>query len=135
MPRGRDTSFEFMLGVIWWFFGLHWFFQLVISVAVYKAVQYALWILGTVSMAGKTVLITGGGSGIGRLLALEFARDDAKVVLWDLNEEGLAAVAAEVRALSFCCLCDLAHVRLTSTRVFARRFARLASRLSRPSAT
>jgi all-trans-retinol dehydrogenase (NAD+) len=35
------------------------------------------------------VLITGAASGIGRLMALEFASMGAKVVLWDINEQGL----------------------------------------------
>ena len=35
------------------------------------------------------VLITGGGSGLGRLLAVKFATLGAKVVLWDLSQTGL----------------------------------------------
>ena len=35
------------------------------------------------------VLITGGGSGLGRLLAVRFAKLGAKVVIWDLNQVGL----------------------------------------------
>lgn len=46
---------------------------------------------------GKVVLITGGGSGIGRLMALRFAKLGARLVLWDVNAEGLAKVAAEVK--------------------------------------
>lgn len=40
------------------------------------------------SLAGEVVLITGGGGGIGRLLALRIARLRAKVVLWDIYEQG-----------------------------------------------
>lgn len=50
------------------------------------------------SVQGKVVLITGGGSGIGRLMALRFAALGAKVVLWDMNKDGLAKVAGEVQA-------------------------------------
>ncbi len=50
-------------------------------------------------MAGSRILITGGGSGIGRLMALEAARRGADVVLWDLDLPAADAVAAEVREL------------------------------------
>ncbi|XP_068022834.1 epidermal retinol dehydrogenase 2 [Melanerpes formicivorus] len=41
------------------------------------------------NVSGEIVLITGAGSGIGRLLALKFASLGATLVLWDINEEGL----------------------------------------------
>ncbi|XP_040117192.1 short-chain dehydrogenase/reductase family 16C member 6 [Oryx dammah] len=39
-------------------------------------------------VTGEIVLITGAASGLGRLLAIEFARLGAILVLWDINEEG-----------------------------------------------
>jgi len=50
------------------------------------------------SIVGKRVLITGGGMGIGRLMALKFAKDGAKIVLWDIRKEGIAEVAKEITA-------------------------------------
>ncbi len=47
---------------------------------------------------GKTAVITGGASGIGRATALEFARVGANVYLGDINDEGGAAVAKEIAA-------------------------------------
>ncbi|NXQ24391.1 RDHE2 dehydrogenase, partial [Alaudala cheleensis] len=41
------------------------------------------------NVSGETVLITGAGSGIGRLLGVKFASLGATVVLWDINQEGL----------------------------------------------
>jgi 3-oxoacyl-[acyl-carrier protein] reductase len=37
---------------------------------------------------GKTIVITGGGSGIGRATAVIFAREGARVVIGDINEPG-----------------------------------------------
>ena len=48
-------------------------------------------------LAGRTALITGGASGIGRLLALELTRRGARTVLWDLDEAALADADREVR--------------------------------------
>ncbi|NWW24286.1 RDHE2 dehydrogenase, partial [Falcunculus frontatus] len=41
------------------------------------------------NVSGEIVLITGAGSGIGRLLAIKFASLGATLVLWDINQEGL----------------------------------------------
>ena len=38
--------------------------------------------------SGKVALVTGASSGIGRMSALYYARDGAKVIISDLNEEG-----------------------------------------------
>lgn len=44
------------------------------------------------SLAGEIVLITGGGGGLGRLLAKRFARLGSTVVLWDVNMTGECSV-------------------------------------------
>ncbi|NXO03274.1 RDHE2 dehydrogenase, partial [Rhinopomastus cyanomelas] len=49
------------------------------------------------NVSGDIVLITGAGSGIGRLLSLKFARLGATVVLWDINQEGLKETSRLVR--------------------------------------
>jgi NAD(P)-dependent dehydrogenase (short-subunit alcohol dehydrogenase family) len=46
--------------------------------------------------AGKTVIITGAGSGIGRATALIFAREGANVVCADIDEAGARATAEAV---------------------------------------
>ena len=44
----------------------------------------AAWLEKEIS--GQVVLVTGGGSGIGRLMCLRFARLGATVVSWDINK-------------------------------------------------
>lgn len=39
-------------------------------------------------ITGEIALITGAGSGIGRMMAIKFARKGAKLVLWDVNSDG-----------------------------------------------
>lgn len=48
------------------------------------------------SLEGKVALITGGGQGIGRGIALRLARDGADIALVDVNADGIASVAAEI---------------------------------------
>jgi NAD(P)-dependent dehydrogenase (short-subunit alcohol dehydrogenase family) len=48
------------------------------------------------AFAGKTAVVTGGGSGIGRGLALGFADEGMRVAVLDLNADGAARVAGEI---------------------------------------
>jgi len=49
--------------------------------------------------SGKTILITGAASGIGRATALIFAREGANVVCADINEDGVKETAEKVNAI------------------------------------
>ena len=42
------------------------------------------------SLAGKTILVTGAGSGIGRATSVECSKLGARLVLVDINEQGNA---------------------------------------------
>ncbi|MEH6758628.1 MAG: SDR family oxidoreductase [Parasphingorhabdus sp.] len=46
--------------------------------------------------AGKTVLVTGTASGLGRAASLRFAAEGAKLCLVDLNSDGVAETAASI---------------------------------------
>jgi len=78
----------------------------------------------------KVVLVTGGSSGLGRVIAGEFAAAGAKVILAGLEPDGVAQAADEMRARS----CDVLGVQADVTqqadvdRLFAQsleRFGRL----------
>ena len=49
------------------------------------------------NISGQVVLVTGGGSGIGRLMCLRFARLGAKVVTWDINSLGNEETVAMIK--------------------------------------
>eukprot|EP00061_Rhincodon_typus_P017266 g45882.t1 len=51
------------------------------------------------SVCDQVCLITGAGSGLGRLFALEFAKRNANLVLWDINQESNEETAEKVRQL------------------------------------
>lgn len=51
-------------------------------------------------MTGKIALVTGGASGMGRIIALRLAARGAKVAIFDVNEEGLAETAAMGSSIS-----------------------------------
>lgn len=64
---------------------------------------------------GKVVLITGAASGFGKQLATDFARRGANLVLGDINEDGVHALASElntatsVSAIATALKCDVAE--------------------------
>ena len=70
----------------------------------------------------RRVLITGAASGIGRLMALRIAAKSGRLILWDVDEAHLAAVAAEIAAAGgqasvyACNLAERASIEATAAR-------------------
>ena len=48
-------------------------------------------------MTGKSVVVTGAGSGIGRSIALTFAEQGGHVHIWDIDQSAAAAVQSEIQ--------------------------------------
>ena len=57
-------------------------------------------------LEGKAAVVTGAGSGIGRAIAREFAREGAKLLLAELDEDSGRAIADEIGAPARFLRCD-----------------------------
>jgi meso-butanediol dehydrogenase/(S,S)-butanediol dehydrogenase/diacetyl reductase len=53
-----------------------------------------------VNFKGQVAVVTGGATGIGRVIALKLAEKDASVMIADINEDAAAQTADEAREIS-----------------------------------
>jgi 3-oxoacyl-[acyl-carrier protein] reductase len=58
-------------------------------------------------LKGKSIIVTGGGSGFGAAMCRRFAAEGAKVVVADINREGAEAIAREIGAAAVPCRADV----------------------------
>ena len=64
------------------------------------------------NLNGKTALVTGGASGIGKLVALDLAARGMKVVVWDVNAKSLNDLTKEAKRMNLqvvCMNCDVSN--------------------------
>jgi D-xylose 1-dehydrogenase len=62
------------------------------------------------SLRGRTVLITGGGSGIGAAMVEQFTKQDARVAFLDRDEENSRKLVAKLNAAPMFVPCDLRDI-------------------------
>ena len=63
-------------------------------------------------LSANVCVVTGGGGGLGRELALKFAECGASIALWDVDEESMKSVANEIRGRGgevYCYVCDCSN--------------------------
>ena len=65
---------------------------------------------GTMQLSGRVSLITGGGKGIGREIALLFAKEGSDIALCDVNQEALAQTQKEIESLGRKCVTGVVDV-------------------------
>ncbi|GIX99529.1 hypothetical protein CEXT_729301 [Caerostris extrusa] len=62
------------------------------------------------SLKEEIVLVTGAANGLGKELALKFAKEGAVLVLWDVDEKGIQNVSSEIKSrggAAHAYLCDI----------------------------
>lgn len=67
-------------------------------------------------MTGKVALVTGGASGMGRIIALRLAGRGAKVAIFDVNEAGLAETVSMAEGITPF-ICDISKLEDVEARV------------------
>jgi len=72
---------------------------LVVIVVGIVAFEFVSRLLRKQDLTGKTVLITGAASGLGKGMSLEFAKRKGTIVAIDINEEALKKTAFEIESL------------------------------------
>jgi meso-butanediol dehydrogenase/(S,S)-butanediol dehydrogenase/diacetyl reductase len=77
---------------------------------------------------GKIAVVTGGGRGIGRGIALELAREGADVALADVDLENASATAKDIEALGRRAL--VVHLDVTDAAAASKGIAAIVSQLS-----
>lgn len=78
--RDKYTVVQTVLDIIW--------FALIVIGHVIRVIYRSIVGVPKKDLKGGIAVVTGGGGGLGSLIALRLARLGCKVVLWDINKQG-----------------------------------------------
>ncbi|XP_055541727.1 estradiol 17-beta-dehydrogenase 11 [Wyeomyia smithii] len=70
---------------------------------ILQAIYFQLFGKPRKEIRGDVALVTGGGGGLGRLLAMRLTKLGAKVVVWDINQDGIDETVKIVQSLGGFC--------------------------------
>ncbi|KAL5280872.1 SDR16C5.2 family protein [Megaselia abdita] len=96
-PTAKETTLEWLVGTLW---SIVDFFVFIIQSIGYilEDLYYIAFGYPEKDLLNEIALITGGGNGLGRQLAERLARLGCKIVIWDINQEGIRQTVKLVEA-------------------------------------
>lgn len=107
LPTPPDDE-TVVMSIVRFFYNLFMLFYFIFEAFVLKFVPSKLRFK---SIKDEIVLVTGAGSGIGRLMAIKFADLGAKVVCWDVNKDGMDETVSDIKSkggVAYSYVCNVA---------------------------
>ena len=98
-----------MMNVFLEFLEVQWQFWKAIFIAIFRTIIHP----PEKSVRGEVVLITGAGSGLGRLMCIQFARKGATIIACDINDKGNQETADLVKSNGgtiYTYICDVRYM-------------------------
>ncbi|XP_022700251.1 epidermal retinol dehydrogenase 2-like isoform X1 [Varroa jacobsoni] len=106
--RGPSEDQSVVMSIVRFFTNLAMIFYYILEACVLMFVPSKFRIK---SIKDEVVLVTGAGSGIGRLMAIKFAGLGAKVVCWDISKDTMEETANDIKnrgGIAYSYVCNVA---------------------------
>lgn len=82
----------------------------------FQSIYYTIFGWPLKDLNNELCVVTGGGGGLGRLLAMRLARLGVKVILWDINQDGKFST----RSSNIVKVVSAQNSQLTLSKLFSR---------------